>query len=51
MAGDVLCGGVDVRQRFESVKMRAKGVSARWLKASRALQEGGTRFMGRCWRI
>jgi hypothetical protein len=30
-----------VRQRFESVKMRAKGVSARWLKASRALQEGG----------
>jgi hypothetical protein len=32
---------------FESVRIEAKDVSARWLKASRALKKGGTRFMAR----
>ncbi len=39
MAGDVLCGGVDVGRSFESVRMGVKDVSARWLKASRALKK------------
>ena len=37
--GNVLCGGVDMGRRFESVRMGVKDVSARWLKASRALKK------------
>ena len=39
MAGDVLCGGVAVGRRFESVRMGVKEVSDRWWKASRALKK------------
>ena len=39
VASDVLPGGVDMGRRFEGKRMGAKGVSARWLKASRALKK------------
>ncbi len=38
MACDVLPGGVAMGRSFESVRMGAKDVSARWLKASKALK-------------
>jgi hypothetical protein len=39
VACDVLSGGVVVGRSFESVRMGAKEVSERWLKASRALKK------------
>ena len=39
MDGDVLPGRVAVGRSFESVRMGIKDVSARWLKASRALKK------------
>ncbi len=39
MASDVLPGRVTMGRSFESVRMGVKEVSARWLKASRALKK------------
>ena len=39
MATRVLPGGVAMGRSFESVRMEVKEVSARWLKASRALKK------------
>lgn len=39
MAAGVLGGGVDGWQEIESLRMGAKDVSARWLKASRAMKK------------
>ena len=39
MASKLQYGRVDVGRSFESVRMGAKEVSARWLKASRALNK------------
>jgi hypothetical protein len=38
MACDLLSSGVDMGRSFESVRMGVKDVSARWLKASKALK-------------
>lgn len=50
VAGDVLPGGVAMGQRFGSVRIGVKDVPARWLKASRALEERRTRFTDKSWR-
>jgi hypothetical protein len=39
MAGDVLPGRLEMGRSFESIRMGVKDVSARWLKASRALKK------------
>jgi hypothetical protein len=39
MAGHVLFGRIAMGRSFESVRMGVKDVSARWLKASRALKK------------
>jgi len=39
LACDLLPGGVAMGRSFESVRMGAKDVSARWLKASKALKK------------
>jgi hypothetical protein len=39
VAGNVLSGGIAVGRSFESVRMGVNDVSARWLKASRALKK------------
>ena len=39
MASDILSGRVTMGRSFESVRMGVKDVSARWLKASRALKK------------
>ncbi len=39
MAGDFLPGRVAMGRSFESVRMGVKDLSARWLKASRALNK------------
>ncbi len=39
MACDVLCRRIAMGRSFESVRMCVKDVSARWLKASRALKK------------
>ncbi len=39
MASNVLLGGVVMGRSFESVRMGVKDVSARWLKASKALKK------------
>jgi hypothetical protein len=44
VASDLLRGDVAVGRSFESVKMGAKAVSARWLKASRDLKKEGRVF-------
>lgn len=46
VASNILLGRVDMGRSFESVRMAVKDVSARWLKASKALKKK-TRFMGR----
>ena len=39
MARDILPGGLEMGRSFESIRMGIKDVSARWLKASRALKK------------
>jgi hypothetical protein len=39
VAGDVLPGVVAMGRSFESVRLGVKDVSARWMKASRALKK------------
>jgi hypothetical protein len=39
VASDVLLGRVAMGRSFESIRMGVKDVSARWLKASRALKK------------
>ncbi len=39
MACDILSGGIAIGRSFESVRMGVKGISERWLKASRALKK------------
>lgn len=39
MAGDILSGELEMGRSFESIRMGIQDVSARWLKASRALKK------------
>jgi hypothetical protein len=39
VASDILPGGLEMGRSFESVRMGVKDVSARWLKASKALKK------------
>jgi hypothetical protein len=39
MACNILPGGLEMGRSFESIRMGIKDISARWLKASRALKK------------